>query len=237
MRLFITCFLTIIFVMSATGQTNKPKNRAGDFSGKKRRFHFGFTLGYNNSSFYYDTKPDFTFEDSLLSFNVVGAPGFNLGIISSLHINNNLKLRFIPGLSFQERILEYRFLESDSAILTETDRLESTFVDFPLLLKWRTDRINNWCVYLLGGIQASIDMASRDKVINNNANIVKIRRFDQAFSIGGGFDFFLKYFKFGVELKLNTGIPNLFINGNNQFSDPLTRLRSKSWVLSFTFEG
>lgn len=228
--------LIALFAIPAYTQSDKPKNRAGDFSGKKRRFHFGFALAYNKSSFFYDLKPDFTFEDSLLSLNVESAPGFNLNIISSLHINNNWKLRFLPGLSFQERVLNFRFLDKDGEVVKETDRIESTFVDFPLLLKWRTDRINNWCVYLLGGGQYSLDMASRQQV-NGNENIVRIKRGDQALVIGGGFDFFLKYFKFGVELKLNAGIPNIYVEDNNLFSDPISRIRTKSWVLSLTFEG
>lgn len=40
-------------------------------------------------------------------------PGFNLGIVASLNIHPNLSLRFLPTLSFQERILQYQFRKPD----------------------------------------------------------------------------------------------------------------------------
>ncbi len=235
MKRLLAFFFLASMVLSGSAQLDKPKNRSGDFSGKKRRFHFGFSLGYNRTSFFHELKPDFTFQDSLLGLGVKPTPGFNLNILSSLHIDNNWKLRFLPGISFQDRQMLYKFV-IDGEIETIEHRVESTYIDFPLLLKWRTNRINNWCVYLIGGGQFSVDMASRENV-NTNEDVVRIRKTDYAAQIGGGMDFFLPYFKFGVELKLSSGIPNILIPENNMLSDPISRLRSQVWLLSFTFEG
>lgn len=235
MRNALIISLLVCMLGPAMAQQQKPKNRAGDFSGQKRRFHFGFTLGYNRASFDLRTKPDFTFEDSLLSLDIKPTPGFNLGIISSLHLDPNWKLRFIPTLSFQDRSMNYRFLDNGEVESIE-HRVESTFIDFPLLLKWRTDRINNWCVYLIGGGAYSIDMASREDV-DGFEPVVKIKKTDYSAHIGGGVDFFLPYFKFGVELKVCAGIPNVHLQDNNFLSNPISSIRTKVWLLSFTFEG
>jgi hypothetical protein len=45
------------------------------------------------------------------------------------------------------------------------------------------------------------------------------------------------YFKFGIELKTGIGIPNLLVDDGTRFSRPIQSLRSKTWVLTFTFEG
>ena len=73
------------------------------------RFHFGFLLSYNTSDFFMTLKPTAPFADSVLVIDHVKQPGFNLGIVASLNMTNNLSLRFLPTLSFQDRILKYSF--------------------------------------------------------------------------------------------------------------------------------
>ena len=43
--------------------------------------------------------------------------------------------------------------------------------------------------------------------------------------------------KFGMELKMGIGLPNVFLDDQTRFSSPIQSLRTKTWVLSFTFEG
>ncbi|MEZ4808150.1 MAG: outer membrane beta-barrel protein [Flavobacteriales bacterium] len=203
-----------------------------------RRFHFGFLLSYNTSDFYTKLKPSAPFVDSLLVLEHQKQPGFNLGIIASLNINKNLSLRFLPTLSFQERILQYQFQRPVGSIYFQKP-VESTYLEFPVLMKLRSDRINNLAVYLIAGGKFSIDMASQKDVNQalDDEIVIKLDRNDYSAEVGGGFDFFLPYFKFGIELKTGVGIPNLLIDDDTRFSRPVESLRSKTWVLTFTFEG
>jgi hypothetical protein len=107
------------------------------------------------------------------------------------------------------------------------------------LVKLRSDRINNLAVYLIGGGKFSIDMASQKDVNQglDDETIVKLAKYDYSAEVGGGFDFFLQYFKFGIELKHGIGIPNLIVRDGTRFDLPVQSLRSKTWVLTFTFEG
>ncbi|MBL7983552.1 MAG: hypothetical protein JNM91_01075 [Flavobacteriales bacterium] len=66
---------------------------------------------------------------------------------------------------------------------------------------------------------------------------MKLRKNDYSVEVGGGADMFLPYFKFGMELKMGIGIPNLLIDDGTRFSAPLQSLRSKTWIFTFTFEG
>ena len=117
--------------------------------------------------------------------------------------------------------------------------VESTYLEFPLLLKLRSDRINNFAVYLIAGGKYSMDMASQKDVNQaiDDEIVIKLRRTDHSAEIGGGVDMFLPYFKFGLELKLGVGIPNLLIDDNTRFSSPIESLRSKTYMFTFTFEG
>ena len=202
-------------------------------------FHFGFMLSYNTSDFFMKLKPTAPFADSLLVLDHVKQPGFNLGIVSSFNMTPNLSLRFLPSLSFQDRQLKYSFLKSDGKTTVFLKPVESTYLEFPLLLKLRSDRINNFAVYLIAGGKYSMDMASQKDVNQaiDDEIVIKLRRTDHSAEIGGGVDMFLPYFKFGLELKLGVGIPNLLIDDNTRFSSPIESLRSKTYMFTFTFEG
>lgn len=204
-----------------------------------RKFHFGFLLSYNTSDFYIRNDPSAPFRDSLKVLDHLRQPGFNLGIVASINLNKNFSLRFLPGLSFQERVLLYEFQKPDGLSAFYRKPVESTYLEFPLLMKLRSDRINNFAVYMLAGGKASIDMASQkdvDQTLDDEV-VIKLQQYDYSVEAGAGVDFFLMYFKFGIELKHGIGIPNLLIDDGTRFSRPIESLRSKTWVLTFTFEG
>ena len=55
--------------------------------------------------------------------------------------------------------------------------------------------------------------------------------------IGFGTDFYLEYFKFGVELKMSYGLKDYHVKEDNAFANPIEKLKSKMFLLSLTFEG
>lgn len=233
LKKYLIPVFAILISLNGFSQRQKARNLM-DFD--NHPYHFGFLLAYNSADFYVQTQTTFT--DSLISIQNFRQPGFNLGIIGSYNMNKNMSIRILPDLSFQDRLFEYTYIKNDTAIDIEKKRVESTFLNFPINLKLRTDRINNFAMYMIGGYQFGIDMASQKDVNNAGENaIIKIKRTDSALQIGGGLDFFLPYFKFGIELKLTRGIKNLLIQDGTKFVSPLDVLRSKMWVLSFTFEG
>jgi hypothetical protein len=201
--------------------------------------HFGFLLSYNTSSFFIDYKPDFSFQDSLLGIDNVPQSGFNLALLASYNPTKNINLRFIPGLSFQDRGLSYRFLNADGTTETFLKRTESVWLEFPLLAKLRTNRTGNFAAYALIGGKYSLDMQSQKDVNNAVAQeiIVKLQDRDVCVEAGGGFDFFLPYFKFAIEFKTAIGLRNILLEEPHEFSAPIERLRSRAFVVSITFEG
>ena len=196
-------------------------------------------LGVNSSGSYLDHHHNTTFSDSLLSMYPGSAAGFNLGIVTQLKLFNNFALRFVPSLSFQDRVVNYEFYEGPETTQTYVKRIESTFIDFPLNFKYRSNRINNFAVYVLFGGKYSLDVASQKDVRNVLADelIIKLSQHDYSAEVGGGFDFFLPYFKLGIELKLSVGIPNLLIDDDTIFSRPIQSLRTRTFMVSLTFEG
>lgn len=215
----------------------KGRENLGSFD--SRYYHFGFLLSGNQSSFYIDYKPDFTFSDSLLGIDNVPQSGFNLALLASLNPVKNINLRFIPGLSFQDRGLNYTFLEADGKAKTYLKRTESVWLQFPLMLKLRTNRVGNFAAYAVMGGCYGIDMQSQKDVNEQVAGkiILKLEKTDVTIDAGGGCDFFLPYFKFGLEMKTCFGMKDLLIQDGNQFTDPISKLRTRTFVISMSFEG
>lgn len=226
----------LLIVAKSFGQRRTPWNlRQWD----DRKYHFGFTLGFNSANTNLKINNDYIGADSLLGIIPDNQPGFNLGIVSSLTFHPNLRLRFVPSLSFQDRAIIYSFNSDKPQNQMVTKRLESTFVSFPLLLKYRSKRINNMAAYVIAGFKYSIDMASQKGVDNNKSEevIIKMNKNNYSAEVGGGFDFFLMFFKFGLELKADFGIPNMLIQDNTIYSSPLEQLKTRTVFFSLTFEG
>ncbi len=60
---------------------------------------------------------------------------------------------------------------------------------------------------------------------------------DYFYSAGAGTDFYLQYFKLGLELKLLIGTKNLLKKENSVFTNSIDKIRSRMVVFSITFEG
>lgn len=203
----------------------------------KRKFHFGFSLGGNTADFRYTFEPGLYNGDTTVNISVDRQPGFNFGIVSSWDISEVFHIRFLPSLSFQEREFRYKTLLNNE-LITESTRLESVFLDFPLMLKLRTKRINNFAAYGIAGMQYSIDLSTQADVNTvPGERIMKMKRSDFAAQFGGGFDFFMAYYKFAIEIKISNGLSDLLIQEQTYFSAPLNSLRTKVWWFTITFEG
>ena len=237
MKLFLTLLIFIVLGSSSYAQKFKQE-RYKNFD--KRMFHFGFMLGFNSSDFtvYQDVNAYEQYGLKLLENDA--QPGGQLGILTTMKLGTPvLRLRFIPTLSFQERLLRYTF---EDTVLNKDEigeeRVNSTNLDFPLMLQFRTKRLNNFAAYVLVGGQYSIDLQSQEKASQNYIDpYVKIKRNDVQGQIGGGLEFFAPYFKFGIELKYSHGFMNSFIQDNTNIANPINKLYNKVWSLSLIFEG
>ena len=221
---------------------------ASDVQAQKRRvlnlpnydlqtIHFGFLLGVNTLNFIPTPIKDLRDVDSVLTILPGSGSGFSLGIISNLHMGDNFDLRFTPTLSFGERKLTYKinFTSIDSVMFRDKS-VESTLLEFPISLKFKSARLNNGRAYLIGGVKPVIDLASQDKVDDKGEKILKLKRNDFNAEIGFGFDFYSQYFKFTPEIKMAYGLKNLLVQDNNVYTLGLNSIHSKAFYLSFTFE-
>lgn len=231
-------FLLAVILVATAAKAQDPNERGNLPTYYKQRLHFGFTIGVNRANFIIHPVSHFERFDSLKSVESVPKFGFNLGIVSELMLHKYITLRFIPNLSFAERNLQYSFEGFDTIVRKKS--IESTFLNFPLNLKLRSKRVNNFGAYIIAGGSYSLDLASKRKVVNSedpNEQIVKLKRDDFGYEVGAGAEFYLEYFKFAIEGKLSIGTKNLLIKDNTIYSNSIDKLNSKVFLISITFEG
>jgi outer membrane protein with beta-barrel domain len=244
-----------LVILLATINSHAQKRKVNNLPAyDENLYHFGFILGINHMLFAVQTVDDFqnikwntdqspdVFGDSLYVYNVTSSPtpGFSVGILANLRIGKYTDLRFIPTLSFGERLLNYtikRYRNGDPLYVEIQKSVTSTIVEIPLELRYKSKRLNNFRAYVLGGVKYSLDLASQKKEKNNaNTTTVKLNRHDFSLEAGVGVEFYTTYFKFGIETKMGYGFNNLIIDEDNIYSGSLDQLRSKVFLLSFTFE-
>lgn len=227
----LICYISI-FQISAQ-RVHVPNNPNYDL----KRYHFGFLLGLNQMNFSIKPIDNLRPLDTLFDVEALPNFGFNIGIVADLRINNYMNLRFIPSLSFGERTLNYSIKYNNTIISTVSKKVESTYIEFPLELKLRSQRMTNTRAYVLTGAKYCLDLASQaKKKEDENDYVLKLSKSDLLLELGVGFDFYLVYFKLGTELKMSYGVYDLLVRENNVFTNGIEKLNSKMFQFSLTFE-
>jgi len=201
-----------------------------------QKIHFGFTLGINELNFNVQRNSNTITNDSLKTLRSKSQKGFNLGIVSNLRLGKFTDLRFVPALIFGERHLNYGFIDSLNTSQDQLKKIESTMLDFPIYIKYKSERYNNFRAYVIGGIKYSMDIASQDEIDDEGQEIVKLKRNDLMGEIGFGLDFYLEYFKFSPQIKISYGVLNLLTKDQSVYTQSINKLTTNGWMLSFTFE-
>lgn len=225
-----------LFSLNLFAQREQPKNLPKI---DQQAAHFGYSLGLNMIDFAIRPSDRFltsSVGDTVFAVEVGRFVGFNVNVIANLRLAEYLDIRFTPGLIFGQRALEYKYAKG-SEFRRHTMMLESTFLDLPISLKYRAERINNWRPFLLTGISTRVDLAAQKKINPQDMPKIRLKPFDAYYEIGLGLDFFLEYFMFGVELKASWGMFNIVEYDNTQYTDCFKRLNSRMLHLSFCFEG
>lgn len=253
---FFIFFLLLCFTGEAFSQSRQVPNKP---EYDQDPYHFGFLLGINEMLFTVKTNPGFQKQfyynddlqqgvpdqnlDSANLFNVVAQPtlGFVIGIVGNLRLGEYFDMRFTPSLTFGERNLDYTMMSYNGKVAPEilyvTKNIQSTFVEFPLSVRYKGKRIHNVRPYVLAGAKYSMDLASNaKKKADNNAATVFINRKD-IYALGGvGFDFYTAYFKFGTEISMSYGLFDILKRDNTIYTGEIDRMSSKIFQISFTFE-
>lgn len=230
-------FFFIIFLLNnliLSGQKQKPKNESWY---DEKPLHFGFSLGFNTMDFKITPSQKYYVTDSLYPEVSILNPGISIQIVTDFRPADRLDIRFLPGVSFGQRVIRFY---KNSVLVNDQQRLESSFLEFPLLLKYKGERLNNVRPYVIGGLNFRYDLAGKKEFDDAKPIYIRIKRPDLYYELGAGLDFYLTYFKLSVELKMSNGFGNVLVKeaapGHPEYYNAIEKIKSQIWILAFHFE-
>ena len=226
--------LLLIWSISAYSQRQKPKNVS---TYDDKLLHFGFSIGFNSFDFNTNVSDEYYAVDSLYPEVSMLQPGINIQVIVDYKPLKYVDIRFLPGVSFGQRNLMFY---KGKELYNDEQKLESSFLEFPILVKTKGDRLNNFRPYLIGGLNFRYDLAGRKEYDDEEPVYIRLKRSDLYYEMGAGLDIYLPFFKLAIELKLSNGLRDILVHepapGHLEYANSIDKLRSQIWVLSFNFE-
>lgn len=199
------------------------------------RVHFGFTLGIN----YMDYRVLLSGKNAYRAEGGKLDLGFVVGMISELRITPDLGLRLLPGLEFSSRSLVYTNVEEEK----EYSYNESVYATIPLMLKYKAKRINNFRPYIAAGSSVKYDFQQHDNINPDKSIYLRTKPMEVFLETAVGCDFYLPYFKLGMELRFSLGMTDVLIHeydkefpGYEGFTDAVKKLNSRMFSVCFNFE-
>ena len=241
----IIAIILLGFSASLYAQAPRREKRVGQQSDNlpnydTRWLHYGFLIGVHSSSYRIRYSDRFASgastdaRDSLHSVMPGNSFGFSLGLIANFRLADYLDLRLTPEVVFYEHKLDYNYAGRGQAAVDQ-QVLESTYVEFPLLFKYKSVRRGNNRVYLIGGVEMGIE-ATGKKNREDEENQLPIKGSNLSLQLGFGLDSYFPLFKFAPEVRFSRGLTNVLGDGKNRYSEPLDRVVTNTITLYLLFE-
>ncbi len=223
-----------LLALSITAQERKVQNRPYI---DQRKFHYGFLLGLHMQDIELENNgyidPD-TGEQWYAEINNY-SPGFTVGVLGALRLNNHFSLRLAPTIHFGQKHAVYHEQRSGA---DSTQVFKSTYISVPFDIKFAAPRYNNFRPYLIAGINPMVDLTARKR------EALRLRPFDLYLEVGFGCDIYLPFFKLIPELKFCFGLMDIvhknrsdLIDGTlMKYTNSINGGHSNMIVLTFNFE-
>lgn len=206
-----------------------------------KKYYLGIGLIYNSSRFNVSHHQSFLGQDSVQVIDPQNVGGFGLAGIHTYRLSPRFEVRAIfPQLLFSYKNLTYNLKYPDAAreeTAVMTKRVESILLGVPVHLKFRSDRINNFRVYMFGGVKYEYDLSS-NSTARKAEDLVKLKKYDFGVEAGIGFNFYFPVFILSPELKISNGLSDSHSRDQNlKFSSTIDRLNTRMILFSLIFEG
>ena len=249
MKLKLRLLVLFLFQLSAAN----AQNWGGGVDDEK--IHFGFTFQYINSLYKVQKKADWRnpfndpetglpLTDTLTALYSRSSPGFGVGFVVNGRISNHADIRLTPTLVFSDRLLAYTYAQPTKVNMpfsTIDQKVPTTLAEFPLGIKIKSNRRNNFRAYMLYGAKYAIDISSKKKT-NDEGNdylykLLKNRKSYLSYEAAFGMDLYFEYFKMSPEIKLSYSLNDILDKSSpNPYNSPVDKLMLRHVTFSLFFE-
>lgn len=229
-KINLTLLFVCGFVLSSMAQRSAYEN---DLKYQRKKFHFGIHLGIGMSDFRIRHSNAFALSDSVLSVTSKLTPGYEIGALASYHISKNFELRVLPTFLFNDKNLTFKYKDET----TQKLKLSTIVFDMPVEIKFKSDPIKDFKVYVVAGMKYSYDLGT--KLSGRFVTYMPQQKpNDLAVNYGVGFEFHFPLFILSPEFKVSNSILNIH-KPTKDFtqSNMIQRLYNRTFLFSLNFEG
>ncbi|MEO8933929.1 MAG: porin family protein [Xanthomarina sp.] len=237
MKNILFIFFFLFLFQSTYAQLFTREKVLNDANVDKNRLSYGYFIGFNSYDFNFDYKTDKP------DIRTKKTGGFNVGLVGNMRINNYFDLRLEPGLFITTRNLEYSETYFNGITFTSSDlqrEIKSTYVHFPLLLKFSTKRINNFKPFIVAGLSTAINLSSnQDNPDDNSAGKFRTKKNMSFYELGFGIDFYLYYFKFTPSIRGVFALNDELVRDsdpNSPWTGNIESMKTRGVFINFTFQ-
>lgn len=202
----------------------------------KQRVYWGYFLGFNSYDFKFDYDPTYYEKNNNLDVEVRTNIGFNVGLVGNLRLMEYLDLRFEPGLYYSQRNLHFPNIANQGSANREVN---STYIHFPLLLKFSALRTGNVRPFVVGGFSSTLNLSSNfNSKDDNYEGRFRMKQWTNNYELGVGVDLYFEYFKFSPSIRGVFGIDDELIRDNrpeSPWTGGIESMKTRGIFVNFTF--
>ncbi|MEP2773440.1 MAG: porin family protein [Fulvivirga sp.] len=224
----------LIILLGSTHALSQRRIEQNNPNYDNRFLSYGFLLGVHTSSYQIKYSDRFTSPelDDLYAINPEWSAGFTLGFIVNLNLADFLDFRLLPQVSFYEHLLVYERLDNPNI----NELVETTVVEFPLLLKYKSERRGNFRMYFVGGVKPGLEASGKNDIDEISDKNIDIKAVNVSADVGFGLDIYYPLFKFSPEIRFSKGITNMLGSEDNFFGEGIDRLNTNTITLYLLFQ-
>lgn len=230
----------LTFLMLSRSSVAQLRDRLNLPDDDEKSYHIGIVIMGASSRFQISHHPQFLQNDSILAVYPENNLGLGIGGMHTFRISDHFEARVVfPQLLFANKSITYelKYPDPETKSTTVKQNVESILLGIPVQLKFRSDRINNFRVYMMGGFKYETDLASKARA-KNAEDLIKLKSNDYGIEAGLGFNFYMRYFILSPEIKISNGLSNSHSRDPNlKFSNVVDKMQSRMVVFSLIFEG
>ncbi len=228
-KIIICCLLLFSGLDNFAQQLNNQGWNLPNYD--NRLLHYGFQLGLNYSQFRIKHSDNFLEQDTVQSVYGIGSGAFTLGFILNVRLGEYFDGRVLPTVSFYQRQLNYHLKDGKETI---NIIFSSSFIELPLLIKYKSSRRKNTRMYMIGGVKPGMTVGSKKE----DKDLIKSATFDLSVDVGLGMDIYYPLFKFAPEVRFSVGLLNMLGKSDEKtiYSENLETLNTYTVTLFFLFE-
>ena len=194
--------------------------------------HYGILFAVPFTRFNITHNDDYVNKDSAFVIQSPTQAAFRMGFTINAFLNDRFDLRTTPAVSLYDRQVKYSYPGG----VTKFEKRESTWIELPLLLKYKSERRGNSRMYMVAGVTLGIETNVKRSRGGTSTGKLDTKTSDFSIDYGVGFEQFFEYFKFSPELRFSHGLANVFLPSKNSLGTGIDRMTTHTVTLYLNFE-